>query len=338
MEDITKTITKHSEEILKTKDRLIIAIDGRCGSGKTTVAAELSKALGAVVFHMDDFYLRREQRTEKRLAEPGGNVDRERFLEEVLKPLSEGEETIDYRPFDCGTFELADVRHVPVGKIVIVEGSYSCHPELFKYHDLHIFLTISRKEQEERILRREGAEKTEMFKSRWIPMEERYFDAFYIEGKCEIVINNGRYGFYGMDTKDVPPVDEKYAVISDQRVLYDLLSDIWCPATCAPRMRSKWSPENKTLGQCSVTAFLAQDIFGGKVYGIPLPEGGYHCFNKVGDVIFDLTSEQFGDEKLDYNTLHEQSRDVHFAKKEKYERYLLLKEKLEKRLNSRLSQ
>ncbi|MBP5250067.1 MAG: hypothetical protein J6Z46_08710 [Lachnospiraceae bacterium] len=151
-------------------------------------------------------------------------------------------------------------------------------------------------------------------------------------------MNNGRYGFYGRDTKGVPPVDEKYAEITDQRVLYDLLSDIWCAETCAPRMRDRWSEDNKTLGQCSVTAFLAQDIFGGKVFGVPLTEGGFHCFNKVGDVVFDLTSEQFGDEKPEYSTLHEQFRDVHFAKKEKYERYLLLKEKLEKRLNSGLSQ
>ncbi len=43
-----------------------------------------------------------------------------------------------------------------------------------------------------------------------------------------------------------------------------------------------WTPDNKTLGQCSITAFLAQDIFGGKVYGIPLPEGGVHCYNMIG--------------------------------------------------------
>ena len=84
-------------------------------------------------------------------------------------------------------------------------------------------------------------------------------------------------------------------------------------------------PENKTLGQCSITAFLAQDIFGGKVYGVPRPGGNFHCYNVVGDCRFDLTSEQFGDEILVYEGNPEQFREVHFAKEEKRLRYEYLK-------------
>ena len=96
-------------------------------------------------------------------------------------------------------------------------------------------------------------------------------------------------------------------------------------------MRQNWSPENKTLGQCSITAFLAQDIFGGKVYGVPRSDGNYHCYNVVGEVKFDLTSEQFGDEVLVYEGNPEQFREVHFAKEEKKLRYEYLKEQLGKR-------
>ena len=109
---------------------------------------------------------------------------------------------------------------------------------------------------------------------------------------------------------------------------YDLLSDSWCAETCAPRMRKGWTPENRTLGQCSITAFLIQDIYGGKVYGVPLGDGNYHCFNDVDGCVFDLTSEQFGDTRLDYANCPEQDRAVHFAKAEKKERYELLKERL----------
>ena len=93
-------------------------------------------------------------------------------------------------------------------------------------------------------------------------------------------------------------------------------------------MRGDWSVSNKTLGQCSITAFLAQDIFGGKVYGVPRSGGNYHCYNVVGDIVFDLTSEQFGDEKLNYTDNPEQLREVHFAKTEKRERYEYLKAEL----------
>ena len=88
----------------------------------------------------------------------------------------------------------------------------------------------------------------------------------------------------------------------------------------------------KTLGQCSITAFLAQDIFGGEVYGILRSGGNYHCYNVVGDCIFDLTSEQFGDEVLCYEGNPIQSRRVHFAKEEKRLRYEYLKRRLEEKL------
>ncbi len=56
--------------------------------------------------------------------------------------------------------------------------------------------------------------------------------------------------------------------------------------------------------------------------------GNYHCYNVVGDKKFDLTSEQFGDEVLDYEDNPRQTREVHFAKEEKRLRYEYLKEKL----------
>jgi hypothetical protein len=93
-------------------------------------------------------------------------------------------------------------------------------------------------------------------------------------------------------------------------------------------MRKDWSEENRTLGQCSITAFLMQDLYGGKVYGVPLGDGNYHCFNAVDGCVFDLTSEQFGNTRLNYDHCPEQSREIHFAKAEKKERYERLKREL----------
>lgn len=140
------------------------------------------------------------------------------------------------------------------------------------------------------------------------------------------------YKFYGWQTADVPAVTEEYKQIENPRQLYDLLSEIWSAGTCAPRMRDDWTKDNMTLGQCSITAFLAQDIFGGEVYGIPRPDGNYHCYNVIGDCVFDLTSEQFGEEALCYEGNPEQSREAHFAKEEKRQRYEYLKEELKKKL------
>ncbi|MDE5966505.1 MAG: hypothetical protein K2G89_06705 [Lachnospiraceae bacterium] len=138
------------------------------------------------------------------------------------------------------------------------------------------------------------------------------------------------YQFYGWEHALVKPVDEKYQMIQSPRHLYDMLSEIWCEYTCAPRLRQEWSRENMTLGQCSITAFLVQDIFGGQVYGILRPGGNYHCYNVVDGCCFDLTSEQFGEEAktLVYEGNPEQFREVHFAKEEKRLRYEYLKREL----------
>lgn len=140
-----------------------------------------------------------------------------------------------------------------------------------------------------------------------------------------------KYRFFGWEHADVPAITDEYSGIRDPRALYDALNDIWCAETCAPRMRERWTKENRTLGQCSITAFLAQDIFGGKVYGILRPGGTYHCYNVVGDCCFDLTSEQFGEEVLSYENNPEQLREVHFAKEEKRLRYEYLKKALRER-------
>lgn len=139
------------------------------------------------------------------------------------------------------------------------------------------------------------------------------------------------YKYYGNENYKLKPINKDFDFIKDLHHLYDLMSDIWCEYSCAPRMRKDWSKDNKTLGQCSITSFLIQDIYGGEVFGVLLPDGAYHCYNKVGDMIFDLTSEQFGDIKLIYDLTNPQSREEHFKSEEKYQRYLYLKKELLKK-------
>ncbi len=136
------------------------------------------------------------------------------------------------------------------------------------------------------------------------------------------------WGFAGWEKADAQAVTGEYAGIRTPKDLYSALWHVWRAETCTPRMRGDWSEDNRTLGQCAVTAFLAQDIFGGKVYGIPLPDGGFHCYNAAGDCVFDLTSEQFGGAKLIYEGNPEQLREVHFRREEKRARYEELKKAL----------
>ena len=137
--------------------------------------------------------------------------------------------------------------------------------------------------------------------------------------------------FYINMNKKIKPINDEYNKINDQFHLFDILSNLWDIDTCAPRLRNKWNKDNKTCGQCSITAFLVQDIFGGDVYGIKIDDTNYHCFNVFDNLIFDLTSHQFSN-KLNYKNMELQLRENHFKKIEKYERYLLLKSKLKEYL------
>ena len=135
------------------------------------------------LFHADDYFLRPEQRTPERLAQPGGNMDRERLAAEILEPLSRGG-AVEYRPFDCKTMSLGAPRFSRSARLNIVEGSYSLHPELERYYDLSVFLNISPETQRRRILERNGPEWGQMFFGRWIPLENAYFQATRAAERC----------------------------------------------------------------------------------------------------------------------------------------------------------
>lgn len=166
---ILEELTKLPQDEIHT-----IAIDGRCASGKTTMANMLAKVLEAGVVHMDDFFLPMELRTEERFKSPGGNVHYERVAKEVLPSLYT-EEGFSYQRFDCSKMTLGNYVTVKGAKYYIVEGAYSCHPALGGYMSIKVFSDVEREEQIERIRRRDGEEYLKAFLNKWIPLEEEYF-------------------------------------------------------------------------------------------------------------------------------------------------------------------
>lgn len=165
---------------------MVLAIDGRCASGKTTLTARLKEELDCNVIHMDHFFLQPRQRTEARLKEPGGNVDYERFLEEVVHPFLEGK-PFSYRVFDCKSMTFVSEIPVDPGRLTVVEGAYCCHPALWDFYDFRVFLTVDAEEQLRRIRCRNGEKALTTFRDLWIPLEEQYFKEYDIEKRCDYV-------------------------------------------------------------------------------------------------------------------------------------------------------
>lgn len=165
----------------------LIIIDGQSGAGKTTYANSISDN----VIHMDDFFLPIELRTEERLSEAGGNIHYERFKEEVVDKLRAGE-AITYRVFNCKEMAYTGETDIDVSRTVVIEGAYSMHP-YFRWDELDIpketvFMSLDPDEQASRIEKRNGKVVAEIFKEKWIPMENRYFEEFKIKEKCDKII------------------------------------------------------------------------------------------------------------------------------------------------------
>lgn len=182
MENIYSVIL---QEICDRKKKpFIIAIDGRCASGKTTLAERIQRDIDCNIIHMDHFFLRPQQRTEERLQEPGGNVDYERFVEEVVLPFGQGK-PFAYRVFDCKKMNFDSKVLVRPDVVTIVEGAYSCHPQLWDFYDLRLFLDVKPQEQLNRIRSRNGEKALAVFRDQWIPLEERYFSEYNIQERCD---------------------------------------------------------------------------------------------------------------------------------------------------------
>lgn len=182
-----QAVIERIERVYTERERVFVAIDGPCTSGKTTLATVLQRRFGGNVLHMDDFFLRPEQRTPERFAEPGGNVDRERFEDEVLAPLAAGK-IAQYRPWDCHTGDFAASRNVEPARLTIVEGSYSMHPALRGYYDLMICLTIDSGEQLRRLEAR-NPRMLQRFIDEWIPLENRYFASTETRTAADVIVD-----------------------------------------------------------------------------------------------------------------------------------------------------
>ena len=175
------------DRLMSEKPFARIAIDGRCASGKSTLGALLQRVYGANLLHMDDYFLPFERKTPERLAEPGGNVDYERFYAEIASRPADSE--IVFRPFDCSVQALGDPVPVAPKPLTVVEGSYALHPALRGSYDLKVFLDIDAERQSARILKRNGPDMHARFVSEWIPLENAYFDGLGIRACADLAFD-----------------------------------------------------------------------------------------------------------------------------------------------------
>lgn len=157
----------------------IFALEGKCASGKTTITSQLKDV---TIIDVDDFFLHKDLKTEKRLNEVGGNIDYELY-EQCLKQIKPNSK-ITYKIFDCSSQQYK-FKTVSIKNKVILSGVYSYHPKVRKYINKVCYLLVNENIQMERIKQRKLYDK---FINEWIPLENKYFDSYDFIENADILI------------------------------------------------------------------------------------------------------------------------------------------------------
>ena len=171
----------------KANCRLVVGIDGNAAAGKTTLAQCLRELFDCECIHMDDFFLPPALRSEERLREIGGNIHYERFCDEVVRGVR-SRQAFSYRVFSCSELSYVGRRKISNQRMLVVEGAYAMRENFRDIYDYRIFMKLSPGEQENRIIRRNGKEMWQMFREKWIPMENRYFQQLPVEEICDTIL------------------------------------------------------------------------------------------------------------------------------------------------------
>jgi hypothetical protein len=109
--------------------------------------------------------------------------------------------------------------------------------------------------------------------------------------------------------------------------LKTVLKKVWCADTS---YNNEWDVNTPSKGQCTVTALVVQEFFGGKILYCKTAEGSTHYWNKLHSGVIDLTLEQFQyskDYPL-YHTTKTKSRNSLLKIKNVNERYQILYKKV----------
>lgn len=154
---------------------LVVAIDGRSGVGKSTLAEWLSRQLPATIVAGDDFYAGGTcVLGDPPQARAARCIDWQ-AQRRVLSALRHGQ-TASYHAFDWdafdGTFQAKPTRLAPAA-IILLEGVYAARPELRDLLDLCILVRVSDTLRLSRLLDREG--EIGPWERQWHEAEEWYF-------------------------------------------------------------------------------------------------------------------------------------------------------------------
>jgi uridine kinase len=175
---------------LRDRSPTIVALDGRSGAGKTTLAASVASRLEATLIDGDDFYRDLPERDRLCLGPADGArlyFDWERLRDQVLGPLSRGR-SASYRPFDwiSGHGLTKEPVHLAASAFVVLDGVYSARPELAGYVDATVLVETDLEERAKRLAARGHGHAS--WVARWEAAEDIYFTEIRPPSAFDVIV------------------------------------------------------------------------------------------------------------------------------------------------------
>jgi len=168
----------------------LIAIDGRSGVGKSTIARALHQRSGGTLVSGDDFFA---GGVDLLAAKPEVRadlcIDRKR-LGEVLAALKAGR-TVQYHAFDWARFDgrlSSDLTRIEPKPILMLEGVYANHPNLRPLIDLSVLIKAPPGDRARRLLARKGA--LTAWERQWHEAEDWYFTTLATPDQFDLAVVN----------------------------------------------------------------------------------------------------------------------------------------------------
>lgn len=185
--------------------RLIVALDGRSGAGKSSIAAALVDEFGldqagrpvVSVIEGDQFYAggSHEQWDRWSAAEKANRVidwGRQRAVLEALRAIGEA----SWHGFDWASDDwdgdpvplAAEPTTLTATSIIVLEGAYSARPELHDLIDFRVLLDLPTEVRRQQLLEREGEAYRADWEGRWSEAEAHYFERVMPPERFDLVL------------------------------------------------------------------------------------------------------------------------------------------------------
>lgn len=295
-----------------------VAIDGVDAAGKTTLADELAPAvagLGRPVIRasIDGFHNPQATRRRRGSTSPEGyfhdSFNYPALVEGLLEPLGpRGSRRFRRAVFDFRSDRVVDapVETAGLNSVLIFDGVFLLRPELRENFDFSVFLkadfsvTVDRAALRDIELFGSAEEVRHRYVHRYVPGQQLYLASARPDRAASLVVNNNDP--LRPKIEQARPKDGSEAPASfDEDKIRDVLRAAWSIDSS-----TKWTADRPSLGQCSPTALVIHDWFGGSLLKTSV-HGARHFYNWVGERAWDFTAEQF--EVEPHYEHHEATRD-----------------------------